>query len=712
MKSSVDTAATQSAAEQRNRRPRATVSDRRWIVETVVSSLARAAWALPFAVLLGLAAFWCSTRSLTLKDENVLTAYSLSMLVFGLIALARTPFLVRIGRLSPLAKGSVCIFRDALAILVAAICSVIAMELPYNWAISRLPFYWVSIEFALTLAILVGLYFLAQRFGIGPILGVTVFTVYGIAQHFIVLFKGATILPSDLLALSTAMEVSGGYTYEFTDEILLALIAGAGSIVLLMLVRPARRSGIRTHALNLGANLCVAAAFLGGTFGWGSTVDFEKDLGFAYDYWMPAIMYAKQGSLTSFMAVLQDLPIDKPEDYSDKQARSIQDELAAQYQSGRGSSPERTAAVEQFNQVKPTVIAIMNETFSDLSTYDNLRANYAGPQRYNSLPDALSRGSLAVSVCGGGTANSEFEFLTGNSLAFVGGGKYPYTLFNFSKVDSLVSQFRDLGYTATAMHPNAPNNWNRASVYRQLGFESFLSIDDFEGDPTFHSGVTDGATYDKILELLESNDDPQFIFDVTMQNHSGYEPYGIPADQIPSYRPEGVTDENLISQLNVYLSCIEASDRDFASFLDRLRTLDRPVVVVFFGDHQPNFANTLNDALYPEEQDATIHSERTMHTTYTVWANYDVAGNDQTSLNQAASASTLGAQVLDMIGAPLTAEQQAQLAVRESVPQLNLTGYQGADGTWYDLETTNTPYTSLVDDLSRIQYLNFARVVD
>lgn len=680
------------------------------LLHTLLIGLGQTVWALPFAILLGVAASWCAAGNIALRDDTLLGTYSIAMCVFGLVALARRPLVSWFKSLPARTEAAICIPRDALALIIAAACSVIALELPYNDVFPAMGLQWVSLEFVITLAILVLLYFLTHRFGVGPMLGVAAFAIYGIAQHFVSLFKSAPILPSDLLALGTAMEVSGGYTYELNDELLLAIITASGAICLLMFVRPAQHRGWHAHTVNIGANLCLAAACLGGMFAWYVNIDFGEDLHFAYDYWWPLTMYTQQGSLPSFAAVLKDLPIDRPENYSDEQAEKIQNKLSATYAAGRGASPERSAAVEQFNQTKPTVIAIMNETFSDLSLYDGLRCGYTGPGRYNSLSDALARGSLSVSVTGGGTANTEFEFLTGTSLGFVGGGKYPYTLYNFSDVDSLAKQLATQGYKTTAMHPNEPNNWNRKKVYQQLGFEQFLSIGDFDGAPRFHSGVTDRATYDKIVELLSTSDEPQFIFDVTMQNHGGYEPYGIPPEQIPAYAPEGITDADLLSQLNVYLSCIEASDRDLASFLDQLRTIGKPVVVVFFGDHQPGFAGTLNDALFPDD-DKVTHGERALQTTYTIWANYDVAGNDQASATSGTSASDLAAQTLDMIGAPLTDAQMAQLAVHATLPQLNIAGYLAPEGIWYALDA-DSPYRSLVDDLSRVQYLNFARAVE
>lgn len=124
-----------------------------------------------------------------------------------------------------------------------------------------------------------------------------------------------------------------------------------------------------------------------------------------------------------------------------------------------------------------------------------------------------------------------------------------------------------------------------------------------------------------------------------MQNHAGYDQYNIPEDQMRSMAPDYL-DETVTHELNEYLSCIDASDHDLEWFVSQLRELDRPVVLVFFGDHQPNIGMNLNDALYTADDEAT-HAARAYETNYVVWANYDVAGTDEMRWEQA-STSTLG----------------------------------------------------------------------
>ena len=403
--------------------------------------------------------------------------------------------------------------------------------------------------------------------------------------------------------------------------------------------------------------------------------------------------------------------IHKPSDYSDEKASSELKALVTRYNRELASDASRKAAESQFEGQKPSIVVVMNETFADMSIYDKMKSGYEGPKFFNTgMTDALSHGALSVSVNGGGTANTEFEFLTGNSMAFLGLGKYPYSIYDFSDCEALPKQLAKLGYASTAIHPNYPSNWNRKSTYEGMGFDQFLSIEDFPEDaPRFHNGLTDKVTYDKILELLRTGDEPQFVFDVTMQNHSDYNVGNIPADRLTDYQPEGISgDTNAL--LNEYLSCIQASDEDLEYFVDELKKLDRHVILVFWGDHHPGFSTNYNDAWYGDEDEMT-HTQRVYQTSYLIWANYDVAGATQTDSSFPTSPAYLAAMTLDYAGAPLSDYQKTQMVVRQTMPAFNAFGLMGADGKWYEVEDENSPVAAVNNDLSKVSYLHFATKV-
>ena len=592
---------------------------------------------------------------------------------------------------------------SAAALLACTVLGFLAIETTYNYEVFFMAPQFALLQAGIILLALSALFFLFQRRGAALTLGVALCFVIGLAQYFVASFKAAAILPNDLFVLGTAAAVSGSYTYAIGGGVAISLsclllASAVGCLVMPESVPSAK--GKRRVAVNLGA----AAALLVALVGVVTIPSYFDDLGVQMKYWYSLDYYRKQGFLTSFIAVAQDLPIDKPEGYTEEDAEELKKAYAATYDETLGASEGRLEAVEQFDKTKPTVICIMNETFSDLTCLDGASWGYDGPAHYNALDDRLATGDLAVSVLGGGTCNSEFEFLTGVSLAYVGDGKYPYSLYDLSDAPSLAEQFSELGYSTTAMHPNYASNWNRDRVYRALGFDRFLSIDDFQGDEVFHSGISDEETYNKILELLDGDEGPQFIFDVTMQNHSAYDQNNI--GDVPQYHVDGVSDYDN-ARLSEYLACIDESDRALSEFLAKLEQLDRPVVVVFFGDHQPALSQIVNDALYPQEEDEFTHNRRIYETTYSIWANYDVAGNDQTSERMDASPAYLGAMTAEMIGAPLTDFQKAQLVTREEVPAVSLVGLETSDGTWLStVESSDLPEAYY--DLAKISYLEFA----
>lgn len=606
------------------------------------------------------------------------------------------------------------------ALLACTALAFLAVEVPYNYELLGMGPQYALIQGLIILVALAALHFVFQRHGAGMAVGVGLCFVIGLAQFFVASFKSAAILPNDLFVLGTAAAVSGGYTYAIGGGVALGLACLLLACAVGSLVTPdaAGASRARRVAGNLGCAAVLLAALAVGV----TVPSYFDDLGVQMKYWYSLDYYRKQGFLTSFIAVAQDLPIDEPEGYTEGGASELEASYVARYDEGSGSSEERAAAEEQFAQERPSVVCIMNESFSDLSELDGQSWGYDGPAFYNSVDDALARGSLDVSVLGGGTCNTEFEFLTGVPLAYIGDGKYPYSLYDLSEAPSLARQFAELGYQTTAMHPNYASNWNRDRVYEALGFDEFLDIDDFAGAEYYHSGVSDAATYDKCLELLEGSDEPQFIFDVTMQNHSGYDQNNV--GDVKQYHVDGMSDYDN-ARLSEYLACIDESDRALEEFLDELEALDRPVVVVFFGDHQPALSTILEAAVSGEQVydeagnavgggtgggNAAGDEEATLETyqaTYLIWANYDVAGRATTGDRHDSCPSYLGAIMTDLIGAPLTDFQKAQLAIAEEMPALSLLGYELPDGSWESTADGGEP-PQVYDDLAQISYLEFA----
>ena len=490
-------------------------------------------WSVFYVALLLVVGIFCLIGGIDAEAGILdLGAYAVALFLCGTITLMRNRISDGMAEL-PI-KLRAALRAVAIVCVIAFVSIVSAWMIDYVWldTSGSIQLQYFAVTVLLFALASVALYFLGQRGGALVTFVPLCAVGFGIAQYFVVMFKGTPIMPTDLLSLKTAGAVASGYNYVLTPKMVVALCATAVCACSLSLIRPNYRSfSRRTRAITAGASTLVGVVLLVALGGLFNTVKLEDAIEFEYDRWMPITTYQTLGFAPAFIEVAQDLKIPEPEGYDKQQTAVLLDQLVEEFDSTMGVASERLAAEAQFSDIKPTVIAVMNETFSDMSIYEAVReAGYGGPQFCSSLEGTLQRGTLMVSVVGGGTANSEFEFLTGNSMAFIGTGKYPYQLYDLSESDSLVEQFKQLGHGTVAMHPQSAVNWKRSSVYEQLGFDRFLSIEDFESAPVYHSGATDASTYDKILELLEQDAAPQFIFDVTMQNHSGYGEGSVPAE--------------------------------------------------------------------------------------------------------------------------------------------------------------------------------------
>ncbi|WP_035425417.1 LTA synthase family protein [Atopobium fossor] len=635
--------------------------------------------------------------------------------------------------------------RTTLLIICIASLSCLSLEYAQNPQIFetvQLPFVFAGI--ALTSLFLATLYFVAQRHGtLMPLLSFTFFG-FGLGCYFLLRFKSTVVIPSDFLALETAASVANGFVYYITEEVYWSAVYMSCAFALsswlyplpLTFATPTANTPInKDNAYNFAEAhssasttepptnhtrfrlpqlttfwkntitgialliLCIAI----------TTIPVYRDLGVQTFYWSTWISYQSQGSLLTFISECQDLKIKKPAGYTKKDAKKLIDSYASAYNKSIGASKERKSAQAQFDKNNPTVIAIMNEAYTNLAHFDGLHSGYTGEEFItNGMTDALQSGDLLVSTYGGGTSNTEFEFLTGESCYFVGEGN-AYSLYDFTDVDSLPHIFNKLGYTSTAIHAYNPNNWNRKNAYETLGFNSFISGDSFSDAETWREWPSDKATYQKILELLYDNQDPQFILDVTLANHSGYSQHLVDDSYRPGYTPD-FGNEALTDELNEYLGSMKRTDEDLQWFVEQLKQLDRPVVLVFFGDHQPSFTTAYNDAWFKNEPQAA-HVARLYQTQYVMWANYDVAGNTQENDQKFTAASSLASHMLNAIGAPLTDFQKAQIVIGEKLPGVGHYTTLGSDGNWYFPDDKSAPSYSLQTTLQKMSYYNFAERV-
>ncbi len=589
-------------------------------------------------------------------------------------------------------SGTAAALVRGLFFALAVLLGFLLLELPWNPDVFAIPWPYVQANLLIGLLACAIVFLAGQRTRASLAVYVGLALAAGCANFFIITFKGQPIVPADLFALSTAASVAGGYSLFLTAQLAFCLVVFAAFCAALYFLCPPRPVSRRDFGPNcLAAVLLVALGFM--QYG---AIDIKSECNVTVDVWDVRSSYATQGTALCFLSRAQELTPAEPEGYSPETLDTILGpfgladgifQASAPLEGPRedtdGVSNSDTAAALPYDG--PNVIAIMNETFSDLSSYPGLEDAAPVTEFFHEVADdSLASGNVFVSAMGGGTCNSEFEFLTGASMGNMGGGVYPYVLYDLEGVDNLAAYFRDLGYGTHAIHPAEASNWRRDRIYDQLGFDTFDDITTMEDADTFRDLVTDRATYERALQKIDEGDGPQFVFDVTIQNHGGYDTGLVPAaDRVHT---EGVENP----EVDEFLSAIKQSDEDLRWLVDELNARDEPTVVVFFGDHQPGFADWLFEHTYGKSaEDATLEEvQERYHTPYFIWANEAareqygdrlsaIEDADVTSLNYLASLLVKAA------GLPETVHTGYMDALRKELPAVNLNGYQDAEGAWH-----------------------------
>lgn len=396
------------------------------------------------------------------------------------------------------------------------------------------------------------------------------------------------------------------------------------------------------------------------------------------------------------------MKISKPDGYTEQSAEEILEEY------GAAETPAETEKKDTGEQ--PMIITIMNESFSDLSVLGPLACTEDDLSFFHSLkddPHIIEYGWDYVSTRGGGTSTTEFEYLTGDSMTYTNGIN-PYSSFDFTNVPSMVSILKKQDYHTIAMHPENPENWRRSVVYPKLGFDEFLSISAFEdSERTVWNRVSDLGDYQKLIEVYEAQTEPTFIFNVTMQNHGGY-------DGIGELKPEEIVDVDEeysgYSDLQMYESLIAKSDQALSYLISYFEQVDRPVLICFFGDHQPalngDFENALREAGREDTDTDLTMTEKIYTVPYFIWSNYEIP-EDYSMKNSRGedviSTNYLGTLVRKYAGLELSAYDRYRMNQREQIPVFNFAGYMTADGDWYDLWAENS-YREWIERYRTVQY--------
>lgn len=468
---------------------------------------------------------------------------------------------------------------------------------------------------------------LFNRFWIATPVLLAVAIVISVIEHFKIGIRYEAILPSDLGFLGSNTGNLMSFVPAGWQWVVLGAVAVFAAVVALCvwLNRIDARHGRMIRATNPGMAavtrlllILCPALFLGvytmhvGTVGSWANV-FSSALGDIPSMWDSVYDAQRNGPVVAFVRQLNPKVMDEPEGYSEETMR----EVAARYADAADTMNETRS--EYLDE--STVIFVLNESFSDPSRVPGIELNQEATPEVDAIREQTTGGLMLSSGYGGGTANLEYMSLTGMSMAnFNSSLTSPYQqLVPSQRWTTSVNQMWGDAENSLGFHPYEPSMYSRATNYRKFGFSHFYTL---EGDDVIaHRDtidkspyVSDAATYRSVLDEVGSTDANQFISVITMQNHMPYNDW-YSDNEFTVTNTDGAEPlgEDETREIETYAKGVSLSDKATAEFLDELDAIDKPITVVFYGDHLPGIYSTAG-----EDQNNSL----ALHLTdYFIWSN-------------------------------------------------------------------------------------------
>ena len=522
--------------------------------------------------------------------------------------------------------------------------------------------------------------------------------IVSVAEYLVVGFRGRPIMFWDVLAFGTAMSVAGNYEFTITREIYLACL-GIQAICLFALIFPIRVKGRKKRLFFAGGIAGIAASF--GLWFYTYLIPYK---GLEINMWEVNETYQEYGYVMSTAVSCNYVVKKKPEGYSSSKVKQIYESVREENQVLMASAGE--VDVQGENATAPVnIICIMNESLSDLKVAGDFKTNQEYFPFLNSLKDNTVKGSLCVPVFGSMTSNSEFEFLTGDSVSLLQSNSIAYQFNVKPNTYSLVSTLKSQGYKTVAMHPYPGENWNRVEAYHNMGMDEFLDEDEYEGSELLRNYVSDQADYEKLIEQVKAKEDPEdklFLFNVTMQNHGGYE------SLYDNFNQEIWLTGDLYGKYpkaDQYLSLMKRSDDALEYLISYFKNSKEPTMIVLFGDHQPSVEDEFFDDISGVPSGDVPDSQRLMwyQTPFIIWTNYETKAEDKGEMG----AIYLSAEVLKRAGLRMTPFQEFLLTMEDTFPVVHPLGCYNKAGsyyTWTSLEQAGSPYEELIRNYEYLVY--------
>lgn len=508
--------------------------------------------------------------------------------------------------------------------------------------------------------------------------------IIGVINYFITAFRGTPLVPWDIFSINVALSVLPTFTFKIDYKFITGIIIFA---LALFFLKKITITSFKNNKIKISYRLIVLSIISIFFYSFYFTDLINK---FKLDEnWDPKEEYHNNGLIASIFKQSRNLIISKPEGYDINSINKLASSIEV---------PNNEIS-EDFEY--PNIIAIMNESFAELKVVGDFSTNTDYLPFFNSLDENTIKGNLHVSIFGATTPNSEWEFLTSNSMAFVPKRTVPYQQYVLRKSYSLATTLKEQGYTTNAIHSYYPQGYNRNLAYPRLGFDSFLNINTLKDLDFIREYPSDLSTYKNIIDLYENKgeDEKLFNFTLTMQNHGSY------TDE--NFQNTIIAENGTYPKLNQYLSLIKIADNALESLINYFSAQDEHTIILIFGDHQPyvedEFYNSLLSKSYSDitSKEAT---EKKYITPFMIWANYDIDEEKYKDIHDI-SANYLASLLLDVAEIQKTPYHYFLDNLRKEIPIITGNGYMDKNGIYHDFSEENE-YSKLIENYHFLQFNN------
>lgn len=355
-------------------------------------------------------------------------------------------------------------------------------------------------------------------------------------------------------------------------------------------------------------NYILSAAVVAASFaGYGVLTDYVIDHRIVSTYFANiAFAYQDYGLPYCFAASIFNTGISQPNGYTEEMVLDISND--------REITQTTTEA-----DVLPNVVFVQLESFFDTSEFLSLKTSIDPLPNLRKMAAEYSSGYCEVPSIGAGTANTEFEVITGMNLRYFGPGEYPYKTYLKEKTaESAATAFKSLGYGAHAIHNHSGNFYSRAKVFNNIGFDTFVCKEFMNFDTTPNGWAKDEVLLQHINDSLDSTEQQDFIFTITVQGHGSYPEKKMLKN--PDVYAWGMDTPQKNCQWEYYVNQVYAMDTFAQNLVDMMAERGEPAVVVFYGDHLPTMGLTEDD----------MKSGSLFNTNYVIWDNIGLEKKDGT----------------------------------------------------------------------------------